>query len=338
MRRFSILEKTCSLVLSCNTFLKFTGNICGRDIDYRGDLNRMEISLALGGGGSKGIAHLGVLRALEREGFQIGAVAGTSVGAVVGAIYVASNSLDEMYELFQNVDQARLYGRQPGDGPALLGVSGLNQVLHELLNDRTFADLRIPFATSAVDMLAEEEIVLKNGRVIDAVIASMALPGIFPPFQWGDRLLVDGGLLDPVPVNLARSLAPTLPIVAVVLSDPHPKPAEILEPPSFLDYVPVLRQIARLRAAQAFNIFLHSINISNRYLTEMRLRLDKPDVIIRPNVNGIGLLDQVEIEEVARRGEQAVMDNLATLRRAFSWRSRLGRKFGARINRYRSRI
>jgi NTE family protein len=297
----------------------------------------MEISLALGGGGSKGIAHLGVLRGLEKEGFQIGALAGTSVGAVVGAIYAASNSLDEMFDLFRNADQARLYGRQPGDGPALLGVSGVNRVLQASLGGRTFADLRIPFAASAVDMLAEEEIILKNGRVIDAVLASMALPGIFPPFQWGDRLLEDGGLLDPVPVTLARSLAPALPVVAVVLSDPHPQPAEILEPPSFLDYVPVLRQIARLRAAQAFNIFLHSINISNRYLTEMRLRLDKPDVVIRPDVKGIGLLDRVEIEQVARSGEQAVTENLAGLRQAFSWRSKLARRLGYSSYNYRSK-
>jgi NTE family protein len=142
--------------------------------------------------------------------------------------------------------------------------------------------------------------------------------------------------LDPVPVAPARSLAPALPVVAVVLSDPHPQPAEILDPPSFLDYVPVLRQIARLRAAQAFNIFLHSINISNRYLTEMRLRLDKPDVIIRPDVTGIGLLDRVEISEVARRGERAAMENIASLRGALAWRRKLARRLSLRLHSYRS--
>jgi len=297
----------------------------------------VEISLALGGGGSKGIAHLGALRCLEKEGFQIRALAGTSVGALVGAIYAAGNSPDQMLELFRNVDQSRLYGRQPGDGPALLGVAGVNRVLQELLGNCVFADLRIPFAASAVDMLTEKEIVIRNGRVIDAVLASMALPGIFPPFQWGDHLLVDGGLLDPVPVAPARSLAPGLPVVAVVLSDPHPQPAEILEPPSFLDHVPLLRQIARLRAAQAFNIFLHSINISNRYLTEMRLRLDKPDVVIRPEVDEIGLLDRVEIEEIAQRGEKAVMENLAALRQTFGWRPKLVRRIAYGLKKHRSK-
>jgi NTE family protein len=296
----------------------------------------MKVSLALGGGGSKGIAHLGVLRGLEQEGFQIQALAGTSVGAVVGAIYAAGNNSDEMYELFRSVDQGHLYGRQPGDGPALLGVAGVNQVLQKMLGERTFADLRIPFATSAVDMLTEEEIILKKGRVIDAVLASMALPGIFPPFQWGERLLVDGGLLDPVPVSPARYLAPSLPVIAVVLSDPHPQPAELLDPPSFLDYVPILRQIARLRAAQAFNIFLHSINISNRYLTEMRLRLDKPDFVIRPDMTGVGLLDRVEIEEVAQRGEQAVRENLTALHRLFDWRSKLARRLTSKLSGYQS--
>ena len=127
----------------------------------------MEISLALGGGGSKGFAHLGVLRCLEKEGFKIRAVAGTSAGGIVSTLYAAGYSPDELLDRFKEFDQTRLYGRQPGDGPSLLGVAGINHLLADLLGERTFDDLRIPCAVTAVDLRLEKEVVLKRGRVVE---------------------------------------------------------------------------------------------------------------------------------------------------------------------------
>ena len=285
----------------------------------------MDISLALGGGGAKGFAHLGVLRCLEKEGFKVRAVAGTSAGGIVAAIYAAGYAPDEMIERFQKLDQSRMYGRQPGDGPSLLGVAGLNRILSEMLGDRTFDELSIPCAVTALDLHLEKEVILKRGRVVDAILATTALPGIFPPQQWEDHYLVDGGLLDPVPVGPARSLAPTLPVIAVTLSSIEPQPLDILEPPAFLAQIPLLRQITRLRVAQAFNIFIHSIEISGCYLTMMRLQIDKPDVIIQPPLTDIGLLDRVNIEEITGRGERAAELVLPELRRLFSWYQKLKR-------------
>jgi NTE family protein len=286
----------------------------------------MEISLALGGGGSKGFAHLGVLHCLEREGFKIRAITGTSAGGIVATLYAAGYGPDEMLERFKRLDQSHLYGRQPGDGPSLLGVSGVNRLLADMLGERTFDDLRMPCAVTAVDLRLEKEVILKRGRVADAVLATIALPGIFPPQEWEDHYLIDGGLLDPVPVAPARSLAPALPVVAITLSSIEPQPLDVLEPPVFLAQIPLLNQITRLRVAQAFNIFIHSIEISSRYLTAMKLQIDKPDAIIQPPLEDIGILDKVDIVEIANRGEQAIEGALLELRRMF--------RFSRRIERY----
>jgi NTE family protein len=293
-----------------------------------GGLSYMDISLALGGGGSKGFAHLGVLRCLEEQGYKIRAITGTSAGGIVAAIYAAGYSPQEMLTRFQQIDQLQLYGRQPGDGPALLGVAGLNKLMEEMLGERTFADLKIPCALTAVDLNTEKEVILNCGRVADAVLATTAIPGIFPPRNWEQYYLVDGGLLDPVPVAAARALAPYLPVVAVVLSSLDPEPLHVDEPPEILSSFPLARQITRLRVAQAFNVFLHSIDISSRYLTIMRLKIDQPDVIIQPELKDIGILDRVDLVEVALRGEIAAQAVLPELRQTMSWSNKLGRYFG----------
>jgi NTE family protein len=177
----------------------------------------MDISLALGGGGAKGIAHIGVLERLEQHGFRVRAVAGTSAGGIIAAIYAAGFSPAQIIERFTRVDQSSLFGRQADDWPAILGVAGLNRVLHEMLDDCTFAELKIPCALTAVNLDTEEEVVLSKGRVVDAVLATIALPGVF---------LLNSGKgvtwwiwpADPVPVLPARRLAKNLLAAAVVLS------------------------------------------------------------------------------------------------------------------------
>ena len=283
----------------------------------------MKISLALGGGGSKGISHLGVLRCLERQGIKVGAVAGTSAGGIVAALYAAGYSPDVILERFKQLDFSRMYGHEPGDGPSLLGVAGVNRVVKEMLDERTFADLPIPAALVSVDLRSGKEIVLKQGRVADAVLATMALPGIFPPVELERYLLIDGGVMDPVPVAPARALAPLLPVVAVVLNTLPEEPIELLAPPRIFRNVPLLGTIAHLRLAQAFNIFVHSLELGSSYITELRLQIDKPDLVIRPQVTDVGLLDRVDVDEIVERGEKATEAIVPELRRVFRWRRRL---------------
>lgn len=287
----------------------------------------MDITLALGGGGAKGNSHIGVLRGLEKEGFQIRAIAGTSFGGLVGVMYAAGFSPDEIENIFAKVDQTRLYGRSSEDKPSLLGVAGVRKWLNEVLGDRTFIDLEIPCAVVAVDIDHGREIVLNEGPLKEALLATIALPGIFPAQSWRGTDLVDGGVLNPIPVSVARKLKPDLPVVAVVLhavTEEHPSALSVPIP----DGVPksILDRLANNRYAQAFEIFMRSIDIGNRATADLRLAVDKPEVVIRPDVANIRLLDRVDVHEVAKRGEQGVKAALLELNQMRSWTNRLRRR------------
>lgn len=287
----------------------------------------MDISLALGGGGAKGNAHIGILRRLEREGFRVRAVAGTSFGGVVAVLYAFGKTPDQIEELFSGVDQSRLYGHAAGDGPSLLGLAGAAKFFDEILGAATFDDLSLPCAVTGVDLNSVRQVILTEGSLRDALLATIALPGIFPPRRIQDWNLVDGGTLDPVPVSVARMLAPNLPVVAVVLTAPIGEPTRSIE--VSIPYLPeiIARRITHLRPAQAFDVFLRAVEIGNRQMTELRLQADQPDIIIRPAVTHIQLLDKVNVSEVARLGEQAMDAVLPDLRRITSWPSRLARTF-----------
>ncbi len=266
----------------------------------------MEISLAMGGGGVKGVAHIGVLRALEEAGFIIKAIAGTSAGGMAGAMYLAGYSADQMIEIFSSIQEQGIFGHVSDEQPSLLGVAGLSRVLKEKLGELEFDQLRMPFAVTAVDVNTGQSVVLNQGPLLEAVLATTAIPGIFPAREWGEHLLVDGGVTNPVPVDVARRLAPGLPVVAITLN----YPAESEDVPMVaipnLGPPPLLSMITRLRITRSFQVFVRSMDISARVLAEMRLKQDKPDVIIRPDIHDIGVLDEIDVFNVAERGEQAV--------------------------------
>ncbi len=286
----------------------------------------MDITVALGGGGAKGNSHIGVLRRLEKEGFRIRAVAGTSFGGLVACFYAAGFRPDEIEARFAAVDQSRLYDRVGEESPSLLGLGGVRKWLENVMGDLTFDDLKIPCAVTAVDLQATREVVIRQGRLRDAILATIALPGIFPAFSLNGRDLLDGGVLNPVPVGVARALAPRLPVVAVTLTRPLGAPTHPLSLPLLSGLpAPLVSRLSQLRIARAFDIFMRSVEIGGRQITELRLQLEKPEVLIRPHVDDIGLLDRVDVHQVARRGEEAVEAVLPELKRAVAWPSRLSR-------------
>jgi NTE family protein len=289
-----------------------------------------EISLALGGGGVRGAAHIGVIRRLEQEGYQIKAIAGTSAGGIVGAAYSAGYTTYELEHFLNKINKSKLFGHKRDDGPSILGLQGFTQHLSELLGDRTFNDLKIPFACVAVDINTYQEIIINTGKVIDAVKATIAVPGIFPPQYIGDSILVDGGVFDPVPVALARWLAPTLPVLAICLS-PSPEKwsglPELRLPQETPIPAPILQQFFRLPLGQAFKIFAESLDASSRMLAELHMKIDKPDLIIRPDVTEIGLLDHIDPLDMIHRGEMAIEQLLPEIKQQLSWLGQFSRQF-----------
>lgn len=290
----------------------------------------MEITLALGGGGAKGNAHIGVIRRLEAEGFQIRGLAGTSFGGVVAVYYALGYSPAQIAEMFSLLDQSLLYGHGRGEGPSLLGLAGVTHWLEGSLADRTFEDLKLPCALTAVDLKSGMEVIFSSGRLVDAILGSIAIPGIFPARQIGDQELVDGGILDPVPVASARALVPRVPVVAVVLSAPIGGPALSWHIPVPSGFPRALVQgFRRTRYALALDTFLRSLDVMGRAITDYRLEADQPDFIIRPRVTEIETLELVDIDEMVAKGDEAVADVLPDLRELFTWRKRFRRGIGA---------
>lgn len=293
----------------------------------------MNITLALGGGGIKGFAHIGVLRVLEKEGFRIRGITGTSAGGLVGALYAVGYSPDAMETRLRDIDQGNLFTRMHGDGPALLGMGGVTAILSELIGECSFNDLRVPLGLTAADLTSGLPVILKNGRLLDAVLATSAVPGVFPAKSIDGHLLVDGGVTNPIPVAEARALFPEAPVVAVILSPPLGWQGEVNRDPTaeltpLMTNIPLIYRLAgRLRLAQAVNIFMHSVDLGGSTMLDMQLRLERPEVIIRPQLGLIGLTDRVDIPELIKLGELAAQSALPDLQKAVNWQNRLKRKW-----------
>lgn len=293
-------------------------------------VKRMNINVALGGGGAKGNAHIGVLRVLEKNGFKIQAVAGTSFGGIVAVFYALGYSPDKIETLFASLDQTQLYGYASDEAPSLLGLAGATRWLKDTLGRRTFDDLQIPCVLISADLKSGNEVMLNKGSLVDAVLATIAIPGIFPARRLGDFELVDGGALNPVPVSPLRVMAPHVPVVAVSLSTPLGVPAQPWYIP-LPEYVPqtLINRLSQNRYSQALNVFLRSLDMVVRAVTEYRLQVDKPEVVIRPNVSEIDILERVNVHDVVKIGEEAAIASLPELKKLFAWHIRLRRAIGA---------
>jgi len=286
----------------------------------------MNITLALGGGGAKGNSHIGVIRQLEKENIKIEAIAGTSFGGLVAIFYGLGNSPDQIEEMFAALDQTQLYGFAPNEEPSLLGLAGVTKWLNEVIGEKTFDDLNIPCAITASDLQCGCEVLLTKGLLVDAILATIAVPGIFPARRIGEWELVDGGTLDPVPVAPARALNPSLPVVAVVLTTPMGVPAQTWNIP-IPEYFPrqLIERISKMRYAQALDIFSRSLDMVTRAVTEYRLEADKPEIILRPQVTDLDLLERVDVHAVAKKGEEVVEAALPEIKKLFTWQNRLRR-------------
>src|SRR5271168_3026486 len=192
----------------------------GRDRAGPGTVRRPVIGLALGGGAARGFAHIGIIRTLIAHGIVPNVVVGTSIGAVVGGAYAAGH-LDTLEEWARSLQPRNVLGyldiRLNGSG--LIGGDKLAAQLEAAMGQTLIEDLPLKFATVATEVRTGHEIWLTHGRMVDAMRASYALPGIFAPVLAGDRWLVDGALVNPVPVSAARALGAEIVIAANLSSD-----------------------------------------------------------------------------------------------------------------------
>ena len=218
---------------------------------------RPKIGLVLGGGGAKGAAEVGVLKVLEEAGVHIDCIAGASIGAIVGGLYAAGYSAAELDTLFQTQEwfslltdrKASLSGEpyktidgvtyifgfpvmdKNSRGFGIMRGGRIEQILDSMVSVRgctDFESLRIPFRCVAADIRTAEEVIISEGIVCQALRASMAIPGIFKPVSQDDRLLVDGGMLNNLPVDICRQMGADI-VIAVDLNQGDPQPRKQID-------------------------------------------------------------------------------------------------------------
>ena len=248
----------------------------------------MKIGIALGGGGARGIAHIGVLRALESARVPIDSIVGTSAGAIVGALYAAGVTLDEIETTMR---RRRLQDWMARDrtGLGLFSTDGFRRLIDSSIGaGRRIEELPRSFAAVAVDMDLQTEKIFDRGSVADAVCASAAFPGIIAPVKIGDHSYIDGGTLNPVPFDVARQRGADI-VIAVDLGAEEPLfTAGTIYPRRdewFFRLVVTMDQLKILR------VVARAIGIMSRQLRAQKIEQSPPDLILHPNVQNVGLMD-----------------------------------------------
>jgi len=305
------------------------------------------VVLALGSGGARGLAHVGVLDVLEELGIRVRAIAGSSIGAELGAFYAHGVPIPEMVRRSENLDRQQTLRLFLPDLPTGGLASGrfMDSFFHELLGDASFETLRIPFVAVATDLDSGDEVVLDRGSVVDAVRASVSLPGILAPRILDGRILVDGGAVNPLPADVARRTFGG-PVVAVAV---HAAAARLRRPladlvsqeggwragaRALLDQAWVretdaIRHYLEERLATdaetddmamptARVVFQRAQDISQDAVVRVRLAASPPDLLLVPDLSEIGTLEfhrGREIIDAGRRAAREARERLDSLDR-----------------------
>lgn len=313
-----------------------------------------KVGLVLGGGGARGWAHVGVLRALEEHDVPIHCVAGTSIGALIGAIYIVG-ALDKLEEFADKIDTQTLMSLLDISFPGLGIVDGhkVKKFLYDYLVDAQIENARMPFRCVATNFSLKQEVVFESGSMVDAVRASISLPGIFVPVKHENGYLVDGGVINPVPVNVAQAMGADV-VIAVNLNHdhqaegdrPHPSQQSSTAPssqtdedessattttntqgtPDLIQRYQNVKEVVQDQiddwmpdpssGINIFDVLGNSINLMEQQVTRVRLETEIPDVLIEPHLMQYGIFDFTEAQPMIQEGydrAQAAMPQIRHL-------------------------
>jgi NTE family protein len=248
------------------------------------------LGLALGGGAARSLTHIGVLRVLDEEGISIDCVAGSSGGALIGATYAAGYPLEKLEELAVSVTW-RSITRFAFSRRGLLGLDGLEALIRELVSVERFEDLAFPLRVIATDLDNGERVVISTGDLVSALLASCAIPGVFIPVEREGRLLVDGGVACNVPADVVREMG-----CRVVLA---------------VDATAGMRRLGE--PYNLFQVVVQSVYSMSRHLTKHYLTY--ADVVVAPEMKGVGWEDLDRSAEVIEHGRQAMREKLPALKK-----------------------
>lgn len=234
--------------------------------------HRPKVALVLGGGGARGLAHIGVLKVFEEEKVPVDMVVATSVGALIGALYCSGEPVEKIEKMGEIVRWNEI--TDLGDASIvklmisehLLSTEKMEKYLNERIGRKRFDELKIPFACVATDLQTGERVIFREGEVALAARASSTIPGVFDPVEYRHRYLVDGGLFDNIPTDVAQLLGADIIIAVTISSD-----------------------FTKNNTSNVFMILTQSIYIQGKHFDEERLK--QADIIVRPKVSDVTAID-----------------------------------------------
>lgn len=285
----------------------------------------MKIGLALGAGAARGWAHIGIIKALQDLGVRIDVVAGCSIGAYVGAAF-ASGKIDELETWANSLTEWQVFSLL-GIGFRRGGLASGQKVFEKHRNEfcaASFEEMNLPFTAVATDLYSGKEVIFNKGEIKDAIQASCAIPALFAPIEHQGRWLVDGAIVNPVPVNQCRQLGADFVIAVNLSADFRPQLIEKFEheheesqekTDAFLKnasggfmkqwFSPDIKPNKK-QAPGIVSVMSSSLEILQARVTRSRLAGDPPDLLIEPQLRDVGLLEFHRAEELALKGRQAV--------------------------------
>ncbi|MFT5194046.1 MAG: NTE family protein [Cellvibrionaceae bacterium] len=274
----------------------------------------INLGLAFGGGGARGAAHAGILYELDTIGLKPDLITGTSIGAVVAALAAFSKTPEEIHQFFTKLTLGSLYNL-PGKNPSLSSLARFESVLVEMLGRPDFSESTIPFSVVATNLSTRQEVVLGEGDVVSAVMASMAFPILLPPVERNGLLLVDGGLVNNVPFDVARARGATV-VIAVDLGNSAPYGSE-----------PTIgtanglwgRAINATKKRPTFQVMTAVTDIITERSMQARMAISPPDLLIRPLMNHVGLIDFDMTPAAVLAGRQSIRENPEMIEKLRQW-------------------
>jgi NTE family protein len=305
---------------------------------------KKQTALILGTGGARGLAHIGVIKALEENKIPVDIITGTSIGALIGGLYASGMDVTSMEKIVDGANKmmvAKIF-RPKLFAPGFVGNESVMKFIKSLVGNVKIENLDIPFAAVATDLITGEEVVFTKGSLADAIMASIAIPTIFQPVNVGGRYLLDGGLSNPLPISVAKELKAGHTIAVNV--SPNPKritgrlkkrktdeiKSMIKKLPSYLsdlinENIQSLLGVANTSAKKAIDetdiysprmmqVFLQSISITTNNLMAQRIISAKPDILISPKIEAFDMLEFYKGNEIIKCGYDEAVKSVPKIR------------------------
>ena len=290
---------------------------------------KQKVSLVLSGGGARGIAHIGVIEELERQGFEIFAVSGTSMGALIGGVY-ALGKMEAYKEWLLTLDKKKVFSLVDftlSSAGLVKGDKVFNK-MKEFIPDANIEDLRIHYVAVATDILNKKEVVFNKGSIFESIRASIAIPTVFTPVKTGNGLLIDGGVINNIPICHAKRIPGDILIAVDVNADiPVYKPKTLKQESEekqsvyqkkIKDFYGQLRKIypsSHEENLGYFNLVNKAINLMTARMTEMSLENHAPDILIRVSSDSCSTYDFFKAEEMVEIGRHAASESLKAFKK-----------------------